>query len=431
MKIPQFIRTNLLLKMTSLNAMVIVVRLFIGFFLQRELTDLVGKDGYAKVGSLRNLMNILMSITSLGVFNGVLKYVAQHKENRPELQKLFSTTFVFTIIGSVVSFLVLFFGAEYFSSYFFYTQDFAYIIKIVAVVVPFISIQRVFNGIVNGLSAYKHYAKIELLAYILGAALTLFLLYQYNIDGALLAIATIPIIQVLVLLFVFVKVLREYIVFSEISFKIPYGKQLLSFTLMSFTATVLVNFVELDLRNMLVDKMGEDDAGIWTAMTTLSQNYMVFSGAIFTLYVIPKFAGITQKNEFVKEVGTIYKTLLPLFALGMLAIYFLRYQFIEYVFIDFNEMAPLFKWQLIGDFIRLMALVLAHQFLAKKMVRNFIFTEILSLALFFGLSHLLVDTYGVEGVVLAHLLRYVIYFFVVLFLVWRYFDKKGKSSAAK
>lgn len=429
MKIPKFIRANLLLKMTSLNAMVIVVRLFVGFFLQRELTDLVGKDGYAKVGSLRNLMNILMSITSLGVFNGVLAYVAEHKDNKPELQKLFSTTFVFTISGSVLCFVVLFFGAEFFSNYFFYTSEFAYIIKVVAIMVPFISIQRVFNGIVNGLSAYKQFAKIELLAYILGAALTLVLLYQYNIDGALFAIAIIPGIQVFVLLFIFVKVLREYVSFANISLTIPYGKRLLSFTLMSLTATVLVNFVELDLRNMLVDKMGEDDAGIWTAMTTLSQNYMVFSGAIFTLYVIPKFAGIYKKEDFLSEVLNIYKTLLPLFAVGMLAIYFLRFQFIKYVFIDFDEMAPLFKWQLIGDFIRLMSLVLAHQFLAKKMVRNFVFTEILSLALFFGLSHLFVQSYGVEGVVLAHLVRYIIYFFVVLFLVWRYFNNRPKIQA--
>ena len=91
-------------------------------------------------------------------------------------------------------------------------------------------------------------------------------------------------------------------------------------------------------------------------------------------------------------------------------------------------MAPLFKWQLIGDFVRLMSLVLAHQFVAKRMVRNFIFTELLSLALFFGLSHLFVDSMGVEGVVLAHLVRYVIYFAVVAFLVWYYFNKQRKQQ---
>ena len=152
--------------MTSLNAGVIVIRLLVAFFLQRELTDIVGKSGYAKIGSLRNLLQMLTSITSFGVFNGVVKYVADFKENSEQLQKLFSTTFVFTVLGSVTSFLILFFGAEIISKYFFYTTEFAYLVKVVAVVVPFIAIQRVFNGIVHGLSDYKKFAKIELFAYL-------------------------------------------------------------------------------------------------------------------------------------------------------------------------------------------------------------------------------------------------------------------------
>ena len=126
----------------------------------------------------------ITSSTSFGVFNGVVKYVADFKEDSEQLQKLFSTTFVFTLIGSVTSFLILFFGANFISQYFFYTKDFAYIVKIVAVVAPFIAIQRVFNGIVNGLSDYKKFAKIELIAYLLGATLTLVMLYNYSIDGA-------------------------------------------------------------------------------------------------------------------------------------------------------------------------------------------------------------------------------------------------------
>ena len=154
---------------------------------------------------------------------------------------------------------------------------------------------------------------------------------------------------------------------------------------------------------------------------------MVFSGAIFTLYVIPKFSTIYSKKEFVGEVMNIYKTLLPLFAIGMLLIYFFRQLFINYIFVDYQEMGPLFKWQLAGDFIRLVALVLAHQFFAKKLVRNFIFTEMLSLALFYLFANYLSGIYGVEGVVMAHFFRYIIYLFVVAFLVNRYFSKSEKK----
>ncbi len=428
MKLPKFIQKNLLLKMTSLNAGVILIRLFIGFFIQRELTQNLVSGGYAKVGSLRNLMQILTSVTSLGIFNGIVKYVSENKENKEELQKLFSTAFVFTVIGSISTFLILFFFSEPISNYFFYSTEYSFILKIVAVIAPFIAVQRVFNGVVNGLSKYKDFAKIELLAYLISASLTLWFLYQYNLEGVLVAIAIIPVVQVIVMLFIFIKVLREYVQFSKIEFKAPLAKSLLAFSLMSFVSTILLNILEADIRGMIESKIGSTGADVWTGMTTLSKNYMVFSGAIFTLYVIPKFSGIYEKNDFIKEVATIYKTLLPMFAVGMLTIYFGRQLFIDYIFVDYTAMEPLFKWQLLGDFMRLLSLVLAHQFFAKKMVRNFIFTEILSLALFYVFANYLSGIYGVEGVVIAHLFRYIIYFFVVLFLVNRFFSKNNKKE---
>lgn len=414
--------------MTSLNAGVIGIRLVVSFFIQRLLAELVGEAGISKIGQLRNLSQLLTSVTSVGVFSGVVKYVAEYKKDPEQLQKLFSTTFVFAILGSVFSIVILFFGANFISNYLFGSKDFSYLIKLLAVTVPFISLQRIFNGVVNGLSQYKKFAKIDLFAYLLSAVLTVIFLLKYNIDGALVAIAIIPIVQLLVLLFIFSSVLKEYIQFSNLSLKTPMARALLAFSLMSFFSSVLLNYVEIDIRSMLLNKLSEEDAGIWTAMTFISKNYMVFSGAIFTLYVLPKFAGIDTEKSFKKELYTIYKTLLPIFGLGMLAVYFLRSYFVQLIYPGFDAMLPLFKWQLLGDFIRLASLVLMHQFLAKKLVRSFIFSEIISLGMFYMLAHYLVQQYGVEGVVMGHFIRYIVYFAVVFFLVIRYFNKKKITS---
>ena len=227
------------------------------------------------------------------------------------------------------------------------------------------------------------------------------------------------------MLFIFFKTLKEYIHFSELSFKIPFANELLAFTLMSFVSTGLLSFVEIDIRTMIRNKITEADSGIWTAMTFISKNYMVFSASIFTLYVIPKFASIHTQRGFTSEVKTIYKTLLPLFGIGMLMVYFLRNYVILIIYPDFTAMAPLFKWQLSADFFRLATLVLSYQFIAKKMVRNFIFSELLSLALFYFIAGYLINDYGVEGVVIAHLIRSVIMFIVVFYLVFRYFNKQN------
>ena len=415
--------------MTSLNALVILIRLIISFFITREITGIVTKGQYAQIGNFRNLIVQLTSLTSLGIFNGIVKYVAEHKKDEDQLQKLFSTATVFTVIGSILSFFALYFGADYFAEKYLGDPNDAYLIKITAVAIPFISIQRVFNGVINGLSQYKAFSKVELIAYLFSSALTLWFLYWKQFDGVIISISMAPIIQVIVMLFIMIRVFKEYVQFHRLQWKAPLAKSLLAFTIMSFVSTILVQEIEVWIRNTIEYKLGADDAGIWTGLMAFSKNYMVFLNAIMTLYVLPKFAGIHHRAGFMNELGTIYKTLLPLFGAGMLLVYFLRYFLIDIQFKgDYSAMAPLFKWQLLGDFIRLGSVILASQFLAKKMVYNFIFTEVLSLALFYGFSVIFIKWYGVEGVTMAHFVRYIVYFAVVYVLILRYFKKQKNNN---
>ncbi|RKE98112.1 PST family polysaccharide transporter [Ichthyenterobacterium magnum] len=413
-----------MLKIISLNSIVVFVRLLISLGVQRVLAVTLGEAGIAKIGQLRNLMQIIASTSSLGVFNGVVKNVSENREDKLQLQKLFSTTFVFLLIGSLLTSITLFFNASWISVRLFDTLKFIGIIQILAFMPIVIGVNKVFVGIINGLSDYKKYAKIDLISYILSIVLLLIGLYNFSLKGVLLSIIITPIVQIIITLYVFGVRLKEHLNVSKINFKVPYIKELLAFTLMSIVSTVLVNYIELDIRTMITNKISITDAGHWTAMNFISKNYMVFSSSLFTLYVIPKFARINRGKAFKAEVFNIYKTLLPLFGLGMILIYVFRELVIEIIYPNFIGMEPLFKWQLLGDFVRLAALVMSHQFLAKKMLISFIITELISLGLFYFLSKYYVDLYGVQGVVMAHFYRYIIYFVIVAFAIWNYFRIK-------
>ncbi len=167
MKLPKFISNNLVLKITSVNAVVITIRLVVSAVIQRLLAITVGEVGIANIGQVRNLIAMLTNTSTLGTFSGVVKYVAEFKEDRPELSRLFSTATVFLIVGSLLSSAVLFFGATFLSTYVFNSQEYIYVFRLLAVIVPFIAFGRLINGIVSGLSDYKKYAKIELIGYLL------------------------------------------------------------------------------------------------------------------------------------------------------------------------------------------------------------------------------------------------------------------------
>ena len=96
-----------------------------------------------------------------------------------------------------------------FSNKLFFSESYTIVFKLIAVSVPFISMNRIFSGVVNGISDYKKHTKIEFISHFIAAVLLLISLYFYSIKGVLVAIAMTPIIQFTVLLFIFGKLLKD------------------------------------------------------------------------------------------------------------------------------------------------------------------------------------------------------------------------------
>ena len=76
----------------------------------------------------------------------------------------------------------------------------------------------------------------------------------------------------------------------------------------------------------------------------------------------------------------------------------------------------LFGYQLLGDFIRVLSMVIAYQFLAKKMFAHFIVLEVFLFVIMYFSSVYLIDEFGVEGAVIGHFLSYVMHYGIVLLI---------------
>ena len=91
-------------------------------------------------------------------------------------------------------------------------------------------------------------------------------------------------------------------------------------------------------------------------------------------------------------------------------------------------MAILFKWQLIGDMVKIMAVVIAYQFIAQKLWKLFILTEIISMLLLYVFAPYFVENMGVEGITFAHFLRYLVYLAIVIISIIFVYKKKVKNE---
>ena len=415
MKLPSFFKKNLILKITSLNSLVVGIRLLVSLIVQNLLAQYTGQSGIAKVGQIRNLSNILTSLSSFGVFNGIVKYVSEYKNNEKGLTKLFSTVFVISSIATIFISVIIFTCSKELSSWLFLSEDYYLVFHILSVIVPFIAMNRIFNAIISGLSAYKVHAKIEVIWYLIASIFLLISLYYYNIGGVLIAIAVTPLVQFLVLTLIFGKTINDYVKFKKLSLQTPLIKVLLGFSLISFVATVCLNFVEINFRTLISEKISENEAGIWTAMSSISKIYMQFLITVFSIYILPKYTSLNFSHEFKNEVKAIYKTLLPIVVLGMLLVFFSKKYLILSIYNEsFLSMTILFKWQLLADLVRFIANILSFKFLAKKQIKHFVSTQLIGLTTYLIMGNLLIDLYLVEGLVMALFFSNLIYLIVVL-----------------
>lgn len=429
MKLPNYIKNNLLFKVTSANTLLVLVRMSFGLISQKVLAILIGAEGIAQVGNLKNVVSFFEQFSILGTSNGLVKYIAENKDNKVELNKLFSTVFVFSALAAIVSFIVLFFWSDALNNVVFgVDKNYAFIFKILAFIMPFMSVNAILYALLNGLSAYKLFSKIGLIMIAVSTLAIVLLTLKFGIIGSMIAIGIVPFLQFLIYGLTSSKTYKTYINFKTLSFNLNFKKQLLTYSFMTVVVVFFINIINIVIRNLIEDKVSVIDAGNWTAMNSISRIYMQFTAAVFPIYILPVYTKINNTLDFRKEVKKIYKMLLPFLVSGMLVVFLFRELIIKALYTsEFLGMAILFKWQLLGDLIKFVAIVLSYQFIAKKQVGYFIFTEVLSVLMFYGFSVYFIDIYGTEGVVIAHFVRHVLFFLVVFFILRGNFIGKKKA----
>jgi len=258
---------------------------------------------------------------------------------------------------------------------------------------------------------------ISLIGQIGGLLITLLLIWQDQIDGALVAIAITPGLIFLITLvgILFRTSLVPFVKITRVSSQIL--NKLSPYSVMALTSAVALPVVMILIRNYIIKEIGLQETGYWEAMNRISDYYLMFVNSLIALYLVPKLAKIDTKKDFRKEVINFYKNLMPYFAGLLILLYFTRKIVLTLVFSEeFLPASDLFLWQILGDFIRVLAMVIAYQFLAKKMFTHFIILEIFLFVTLYFSSVYLVDVFGLEGAVMGHFFTHLLHFGIVILI---------------
>ena len=398
-------------RVLSFSAVVLAFKLFVGFVLTKLFALFLGPSGIAVLGNMKSFMQILISSSSFGMQQGIIRLTSEFKEQREAFQKLLGTAHI--IYGLVALFvaIILFSLSDYFAISILQDINYAWLFQILAVVVPFQGFHMLYFSILQGFDNYKKVVWAELIMIFCNLIFTGLSTYKFGLIGALFSVAFVPFFY----FFVSASFLKSGIPNFKIMWFSSTAKALFLYALMTLFSGIAFPLLFILIRNHISSVLGINEVGYWEAINQFSFFYFILLNSIMLMYVLPKITAQTDNTFYRSQVIEYLKKIMPLFVVFLVALFLLRkYAIIVLFSPEFSSIEMLFGWQLSGDFFRALTLIFSIYFHARRMAIPYIIIDALLFILMLTLTTVFVESYGLIGAVKAHFISYFIYFVVTV-----------------
>ncbi|MCS0213470.1 O-antigen translocase [Vibrio alginolyticus] len=406
-----------LIKTSFLTLIATAIRLISGLVINKAISVFIGPSGLALIGQFQNSLTVVQTIAKGGINTGVTKYTAEYKEEK-DRKVLWSTAFSITLLSSVTVSFFLFIFSEKLSEYIFSTKNYSYVISVLAFILILFTINQLFLSILNGKKEIKKYISINISQSLYGLFSTTLLIYFFALDGALLALVTNQSIVFVIMISKYNKASLINRDILRLNFSKLYTNKLLKYSLMTLVTAFTIPVSSLIIRNYIGDNLSWDDAGYWQAITYISTMYLMVITTALSTYYLPRLSELNSARELKLELIQGYKIIIPL-VICLSVIIFILKDFIVWLLFseEFKPMLVLFKWQLVGDVLKIASWLLSYLIVAKAMMKHYIISEIFFALSLTVLSMIFVEKFGLVGVTYAYAINYVIYYFMMFIIV--------------
>jgi PST family polysaccharide transporter len=405
-----------LIKTSFYSAIITFIRIASGFIAGKVVATFTGPAGVAIIGQFSNFVAIVLTVSNGAINTGVVKYTAEYENNEFKLKKLFSTALKISIVCSLIIGSVLLVFSLFLSKLILNNPIYSDAIKVLGLTIIFYSLNTLLISILNGKKQIRQYTIVNTAGSIIGLVFTVLLVYAYKIEGALYSIVLSQSVVFFVTLFFVVKSTWFSWSYFKRPFDIEFSRKLGGYSLMALVSVFTAPVVQMVLRNMIITKINLNSAGYWQGMMKVSDGYLLLITTALSTYYLPKLSSLKNDKDLRDEIFYGYKIIMPAVLIGCLIIFFSRFLIIKLLYTDdFVAMEQLFLFQLIGDFFKIAAWLIAYLMLAKAMTKLFIITEIVFSIIYLVLGFICVDLYGTSGLTIAFAINYFIYFIYMIF----------------
>lgn len=252
-----------------------MIPLIIGFILRILFGNYLGASGLGLYSLVLIVYSIATLIAALGIPSATVRYVAELKDKKDELNSFISCSLINSIIFGTIFAIVLYFSSNYISL-FFHKPDLTPLIQIISVGIPFFVLSNTIFRLFNGLRKMGYYSFGIIFRSVLILIFSLvFIFINLGINGPVLAIAISEIVTTFFVLIlsknIFSFIIKDY--FKETKQLIRFGIQLVlndgTYFLDTSVDTIIVGYF-----------LTSQEVGIYSIAIMFAQLLFVIPGAI-------------------------------------------------------------------------------------------------------------------------------------------------------
>lgn len=405
-----------------------LAKLLTGFVMLKLIAYYVGVEGLGRLGHFMSLASIVTILAGGGVINGVVKYVAEYREEPERLSLFIAAAYRYSMLFSVVALFIGVAFSVWLSEITLQDKSYYWVVILLFISQLGVAYSNLVVGVANGLNRTHVYTTIQTVGAALSMLLVWWLLSSYEWQGALIGVVVILVVPFAPAYYLACK--NKFFFKIKLTFKYDANVyKLAKYTLMLAVSAVAFPIVEFVVRQYIIDSIGYHSAGLWQGAVRLSSAYTGLFSIFLAYAFVPLVSGQEDKAQISKIVLRFLKYMATVFMLGAILFYSIRNVLIPLLLSDgFAELDILIGYQLIGDFFKICAYVIGFVAVAKAATLVYIFAEVIQASLYLTLSYQFAQAYtGVEGVFLGYVVTYIVYF--SLSLIGFFYYLKRTSSA--
>ncbi|ELM3741282.1 lipid III flippase WzxE [Yersinia ruckeri] len=388
-----------------------LIKIGVGLLVVKLLAVTFGPSGVGQAGNFRQLITVLGVLSGAGIFNGVTKYVAEYHQQPERLRAILGTSSTIVLGFSTLLALLFLFAAKPVSVALFGRTDYDNVVRAVAFIQMGIAYANLFLAILKGYRDAMGNALAIIGGSLIGVVAYYICFRLGGYAGALTGLALVPALVVVPAVVILVRRKTIPLTYLKLSWDKALASHLGKFTIMALITSVTLPIAYVMMRNLLAKQYGWDAVGIWQGVSSISDAYLQFITASFTVYLLPTLSRLKDKGDISREIVRSLKFVLPAVAVASMMVWLLRDFAIWLLFSQqFIAMRDLFAWQLVGDVLKVGAYVFGYLIIAKASLRFYILAEVSQFLLLTGFAHWLIPLHGSLGAAQAYMATYIVYF---------------------